>query len=64
MIDTKFIKLKVIDRYDHDSGEYIEEEHDVHVCSISIRYENSKGDHVATHINADDFLEQYYLVKK
>jgi hypothetical protein len=64
MIDTKNIKLRVIDRYDYESGEYIEEEHDVHVCSISIRYENSKGEHQVTHITADNFLEQYYLVKK
>ena len=64
MIDDKVIKLQVIDRYDHETGEYIDKEHDVHVCSISVRYENSKGDLVATHVTAEDFLKQYYLVKK
>ena len=64
MFDDKVIRLTVMDRYDRESGKYIDEEHDVHVCSVSVRYENTKGDHVATHINADDFLEQYYLVKK
>ena len=64
MIDDKVIKLVVMDRYDRENSVYIDEEHDVHVCSISIRYENSKGEMVATHITADDFLEQYYLVKK
>jgi hypothetical protein len=62
MIDDKVIKLSVIDRY--ENGEYIDEEHDVHVCSISVRYTNSKGEHVATHVTAENFLEQYYLVKK
>ena len=64
MIDTKHIKLRVIDRYDEKSGEYIEEEHDVHVCAISIRYENSKGQPMTMNVTADNFLEQYYLVKK
>lgn len=64
MIDDKVIKLRVIDRYDHKNGEYIEEEHDVHVCSISVRYENSAGEHQVTHITAENFLDQYYLVKK
>ena len=62
MIDDKVIKLSVIDRY--EDGKYIDEEHDVHVCSISVRYENSKGEMVATHITAEDFLKQYHLVKK
>lgn len=64
MIDDKVIKLQVIDRYDHETGTYIDKEHDVHVCSISVRYENSKGEMVATHVTAEDFLKQYYLVKK
>ena len=64
MIDDKVIKLSVIDRYDRENGTYIDEEHDVHVCSISVRYENSKGEHVATHVTAEDFLKQYKLVKR
>ena len=64
MFDDKVIRLTVMDRYDRESGKYIDEEHDVHVCSVSIRYENSKGELVATHITADDFLRQYKLVKR
>ena len=64
MIDDKAIKLKVIDRYCRDTETYIDEEHDVHVCSISVRYTNSKGEHVATHVTAEDFLKQYRLVKR
>lgn len=60
----KTTKLRVIDRYCHETNTYIEEEHDVHVCHIHVRYTNSKGDMVSMNMNASDFLAQYEITKK
>ena len=58
----KTIKLRVIDRYENDK--YVDEELDVHVCYVHIRYTNSKGEVATMNMTADEFRKQYELVKK
>lgn len=60
---TKVI-AKVIDRYCRDSGKYIDEEHEVEVRGVKVLYKNSKGEDMQIEISADDFFEQFELVRK